>query len=261
MFGEDGLPVKAGAELFRPGDELPSRLAGMAAGGIAASASRRSGIPDAVPLHAGRGAGARVVRDRGRPHERTPALRAVISDFGGVLTNHLIEAFAAFQDETGISMEQLGRGMQRVSERDGEYPLFRLERGEITEQEFLDDLCWGLEPELGHRPTLHRFREIYFEALHGNEPMLDVMRDLRDRGYRMAILTNNVREWEELWRAKLPVDEIFELVVDSAWVGMRKPDPEIYQLTVERLGGRRAAASACSWTTTRSTSRPPASWA
>jgi putative hydrolase of the HAD superfamily len=165
-----------------------------------------------------------------------PSLRAVISDFGGVLTNRLIEAFAAFQDETGISMEQLGRGMQRVSERDGEYPLFRLERGEISEQAFLDDLCWGLEPELGHRPTMHRFREIYFEALHGNEPMLDVMRDLRDRGYRMAILTNNVREWEPLWRAKLPVDEIFELVVDSAFVGLRKPDPAIYELTLERLG-------------------------
>jgi putative hydrolase of the HAD superfamily len=163
-------------------------------------------------------------------------LRAVISDFGGVLTNHLIEAFAAFQDETGISMEQLGRGMQRVSDRDGEYPLFRLERGEVTEQDFLDDLRWALEPELGHRPTLHRFREVYFDALHANEPMLEVMRELRDGGYRMAILTNNVREWEELWRAKLPVDEIFELVVDSAWVGMRKPDPRIYELTVSRLG-------------------------
>ena len=40
----------------------------------------------------------------------------------------------------------------------------------------------------------------------------------------MAILTNNVREWEPIWRAKLPVDEIFETVVDSAFVGMRKPD-------------------------------------
>jgi epoxide hydrolase-like predicted phosphatase len=162
-------------------------------------------------------------------------LRAVISDFGGVLTNRLIEAFAAFQDETGISTEQLGRGMQRVSERDGEYPLFRLERGEVSERDFLEDLAWGLEPELGHRPTLHRFREIYFEALHPNEPMLDLMRELRDRGLRMAILTNNVREWEELWRSKLPLDEIFELIVDSAWVGMRKPDPAIYLLTVERL--------------------------
>ena len=165
-----------------------------------------------------------------------PALRAVISDFGGVLTNRLIEAFAAFQDETGISMEQLGRGMQRVSERDGEYPLFRLERGEVSERQFLDDLSWGLEPELGHRPTLHRFREIYFEALYPNAPMLDLMRDLRDRGFRMAILTNNVREWEELWRAKLPLDEIFEVIVDSGWVGMRKPDPAIYALVVERLG-------------------------
>jgi epoxide hydrolase-like predicted phosphatase len=52
----------------------------------------------------------------------------------------------------------------------------------------------------------------------------------------MAILTNNVREWEELWRSKLPLDEIFELIVDSGWVGMRKPQPEIYHLTVERLG-------------------------
>ena len=76
-------------------------------------------------------------------------IRAVICDFGGVLTNKLMDAFAAFQDETGISMEQLGRGMQRVAERDGEYPLFRLERGELTEQQFLDDLAWGLEPELG----------------------------------------------------------------------------------------------------------------
>jgi putative hydrolase of the HAD superfamily len=45
-----------------------------------------------------------------------------------------------------------------------------------------------------------------------------------------------VREWEPLWRSKLPVDEIFELIVDSAWVGMRKPDPAIYHLTLERLG-------------------------
>jgi putative hydrolase of the HAD superfamily len=67
--------------------------------------------------------------------------------------------------------------------------------------------------------------------------MIDLMRDLRGRGLRMAMLTNNVREWEPLWRAKLPVDEIFELVVDSAFVGMRKPERAIYELTLERLGG------------------------
>jgi putative hydrolase of the HAD superfamily len=161
----------------------------------------------------------------------------VISDFGGVLTNRLVHAFLAFQRESGISMEQLGHAMQRVGERDGEYPLFPLERGEMTEAAFLENLAWALEIELGRPPELHRFREIYFRALHPNEPMLDLMAELRDRGHRMALLTNNVREWEPLWRAKLPVDAIFEVVVDSAFVGMRKPDPRIYELTLERLGG------------------------
>ena len=52
----------------------------------------------------------------------------------------------------------------------------------------------------------------------------------------MALLTNNVREWEPRWRAMLPVDEIFSVVVDSGFVGMRKPERGIYELTVERLG-------------------------
>jgi epoxide hydrolase-like predicted phosphatase len=67
--------------------------------------------------------------------------------------------------------------------------------------------------------------------------MIELMRDLRRRGLRTALLTNNVREWEPLWRSMLPVDEIFEFVVDSAFVGMRKPDRQIYELTVERFGG------------------------
>ena len=50
------------------------------------------------------------------------------------------------------------------------------------------------------------------------------------------MLTNNVREWEPLWRTKLPIDEIFETVVDSGFVGLRKPDPAIYALVLERLG-------------------------
>ncbi len=68
--------------------------------------------------------------------------------------------------------------------------------------------------------------------------MIEFMGELRGRGLRTALLTNNVREWEPLWRSKLPeLDEIFEVVVDSAFVGMRKPEPEIYELTLERLGG------------------------
>jgi putative hydrolase of the HAD superfamily len=162
-------------------------------------------------------------------------IRAVISDFGGVLTTPLVQSFMAFQDQTGISTESLGHAMQAIAEADGENPLFELERGEITEAAFLERLGDGLEPLLGHRPELHRFKEIYFEALNPNPPMIDLMRELREGGYRMAMLTNNVREWEPLWRPMLPVDEIFETVVDSAFVGCRKPESQIYGITLDRI--------------------------
>jgi putative hydrolase of the HAD superfamily len=171
-------------------------------------------------------------------------IRAVISDFGGVLTSPLLGAFARFQEDTGVTLEQIGIAMTAGAERlDGLNPLFELECGRISENRFLEILRDGLEPLMGERPALHRFKETYFDGLHPNEEMIALMAELSGSGYRMAILTNNVREWEPIWRAKLPVDEIFETVVDSAFVGMRKPDPEIYELTLERLGD--VAASEC----------------
>src|SRR6185369_9532786 len=119
---------------------------------------------------------------------------------------------------------------------EGKHPLYELETGRLSEPDFLAKIGDALEPELGHRPELRRFREIYFEALHPNEPMIDLMREAKASGRRMGLLTNNVREWEPLWRSMLPVDEIFEVVVDSAFVGCRKPEPEIYEITLESLG-------------------------
>jgi putative hydrolase of the HAD superfamily len=160
----------------------------------------------------------------------------VVSDFGGVLTSPLVESFMAFQDQTGIATETLGRAMQAAAEAEGENPLFAMERGEITEVAFLEKLTVQLEPLLGHPPEMHRFKEIYFEALQPNPPMIDLMRELKETGYRMAMLTNNVQEWEPLWRSMLPVDEIFEAVVDSGFVGCRKPESKIYKITLDRIG-------------------------
>jgi putative hydrolase of the HAD superfamily len=163
-------------------------------------------------------------------------IRAVISDFGGVLTNPLWEAFAAWNENVGADPGVLGMALQRAAEERGEHPLYALEKGELTEGEFTAIVQSQLPGDI----HLDGFREVYFAHLHPNEPMIELMRELRGRGLRMAMLTNNVREWEPLWRAKLPVDEIFEVVVDSAFVGMRKPEREIYELTLERLGDVRA---------------------
>jgi putative hydrolase of the HAD superfamily len=72
--------------------------------------------------------------------------------------------------------------------------------------------------------------------LEPNEPMFAYLRGLRDRGLRLGLLTNNVREWEPYWRRMLPVDDVFDVIVDSGFVGMRKPERGIYELTLERLG-------------------------
>jgi putative hydrolase of the HAD superfamily len=166
-----------------------------------------------------------------------PELRAVISDFGGVLTSPLADAFLAVQDGLDIPLDAYARAMAAAAvESGGELPLFALERGELTEGEFLAQLERGLAEVLGRAVSLHGFGEQLMAAMHPNEPLFAYYRGLRDRGVRMAMLTNNVREWEHRWRAMLPIDDVFETVVDSAFVGMRKPEPGIYALTLERLG-------------------------
>jgi putative hydrolase of the HAD superfamily len=163
-------------------------------------------------------------------------IEAVISDFGGVLTSPLLDSFKAFRDSSGVPLEAIGTAMAAIMQRDGANPLFELETGRMTEARFLGSLAAQLSRQLGREITLDRFGEQYLANLHPNQRLIDYMRDLRERGYKLAICTNNVREWEPLWRAKLPVDEIFDVVVDSAFVGARKPERLIYDITLQRLG-------------------------
>jgi putative hydrolase of the HAD superfamily len=163
----------------------------------------------------------------------------VVSDFGGVLTTPPIDSFMHYQEQSGLSFETIGKALQALTERTGKHPLYELEKGAITEDEFLR----SIEREMGGGVSLDSLADTYLAHLQTNPPMIEYLRSLRfERGLRCALLTNNVREWEPRWRAKLPeIDEIFEVVVDSAFVGMRKPDPAIYELTLERLGGVPAA--------------------
>ena len=164
-------------------------------------------------------------------------IRAVVSDFGGVLTAPLMLGFARFQEDTGATPAMFGAALARAAAADGgRNPLFELEVGAINEADFLG----ALERELGallERPvSLHGFGERYLGSVPSNDELFAYFRELHDAGVRLAICTNNVREWEPIWRTKLPIDEIFETVVDSAFVGVRKPDPAIYALVLERLG-------------------------
>lgn len=163
-------------------------------------------------------------------------LTTVISDFGGVLTSPLAAAFALIDARHELPEGALNRAMARAGERDGVELLTELECGRLAEAELMTVLGRELSDDLGRPVDLSAFTEHYFAGLEPNEPMVDALAAARAAGYRIGLLTNNVREWEPYWRAMVPVDALFHDVVDSAQVGLRKPDPAIYGLACERLG-------------------------
>jgi putative hydrolase of the HAD superfamily len=163
-------------------------------------------------------------------------LRALVTDLGGVLTTPLFDAFAAVEQHLGIPLAALGRAMSAAAARHGVNPLYELEVGRISEDEFLGRLGAALAEDLGRPVVLDEFTDRWWAAMAPEPATRDLVAAVRGAGYRTALLTNNVREWEPRWRRMLPVDDLFDVVVDSAFVGLRKPDPAIYRLTCERLG-------------------------
>ena len=162
-------------------------------------------------------------------------IKAIVTDFGGVLTLPLNEAFARAHAELGIPIDALGQAMRHAAERDGEPPIYRLERGQMTDAEFMATLGESLEAVLGHAVDLDGYGDRLMSELTPNQPLLDYYRRLRDeRGLRLAICTNNVREWQPKWLPTIPGD-LFELIVDSGFEGTRKPEPEIYAIVLQRL--------------------------
>jgi len=163
-------------------------------------------------------------------------IKAVISDFGGVVTLPLIEGFKRAHAEIGVPIEALAAAMKLTASRNPEPPLWTLERGQLSEPDFLKGLEDALTEITGRPVSLDGYGARLMGELEPNEPLLARYRELRARGIRLAILTNNVREWHDIWRTAFDIDALFELVVDSAFEGTRKPEPRIYEITLERLG-------------------------
>lgn len=162
-------------------------------------------------------------------------IKAVISDFGGVITLPLDEAFARAHEELGVPLSALGAAMELATSRSDEPPLFKLERGELTDPEFMAIMQRSISEVVGREVVLDNYGERLMRELRPNEPLLEYYASLKARGVRLAILTNNVREWQPRWMPLLP-DGMFELIVDSGFEGVRKPEPEIYHRTLDRLG-------------------------
>ena len=162
----------------------------------------------------------------------------VIFDLGGVIMSNggPRDFTRRYPDHDPAVVAEIVMGPHHL---DTDHQWHRVERGEITLAEcrditkrMLDDagIVASVPPPQSSAQGGFNF------AL--SEPMVSLVHDLKSAGRRIGILTNNVREFRDFWWPLMDFDGVFDTIVDSHEVGMRKPNPEIYRLTLERLGAR-----------------------
>lgn len=166
----------------------------------------------------------------------TTQLKAVIFDFGGVFTDSPFHAFTAYAQKIGASDLQVADIVFGGYELDGDHPWHQVERGEITLESARESIM-----ALGKAQGLHVDIWDVFMAMAENggglrTELVDYLPRIRAAGLTTGIITNNVVEFREHWRGMLPVDELFDFIVDSSEVGMRKPNPAIFERALDIAG-------------------------
>jgi putative hydrolase of the HAD superfamily len=155
--------------------------------------------------------------------------RAVIFDLGGVIVDSPLHAIARFEREQDIEPGFVNRVVVTTG-HGGAWA--RLERGELSLEAFFGAFekdCAAAGTHLSARALM----ECIAEAAAPRPQMLEAVRRIRSRGLRAAVLTNN---WvgEEVGTDVLKPH--FDAFVESSVVGLRKPDPKIYQHACEAVG-------------------------
>lgn len=187
-------------------------------------------------------------------------------DFGGVLSPPLQVLFDTYRDKTGIDRERMWGAMTAVSRDMGMPPLAPVELAMLTEREWGARMRQWLSvtyPDLDlSKARLEEFGEQWFSGIEANPVMVDTARYLREQGFGVGILTNNVPEWEEHWHRITACVGAVDAIVDSCKVGVRKPQPEIFRIAekesgvpsgasilIDDVAENCAAAGECGWQT------------
>jgi putative hydrolase of the HAD superfamily len=165
------------------------------------------------------------------------AIKAVLFDFGGVFTPSPFDVVRTAAIELGVSEQIAIELCFGPYAEDSDHPWHRLERGEVRLEVAHRELL-ALASTAG--VELDVFQVLAKIGLDDDDDrvlVVERVRMLRDAGYRTALVTNNIAEFGDGWRRLIPVDELFDVVVDSCRVGLRKPDPRMFRLALEQLDG------------------------
>ena len=153
-------------------------------------------------------------------------MRGALFDFGGVLTTNVFDSFREFcerEDLDPLTVKRLFREDERALAE-----LRRLERGELTEEEFAERFgpLLGIEDSEGLVDRL-------FAGMKADEAMLDAVEEAKRAGVRTGLISNS---WGRGRYDRDRFPRLFDGVVISGEVGLHKPEPEIYRLGAERVG-------------------------
>jgi putative hydrolase of the HAD superfamily len=167
----------------------------------------------------------------------TVATEAVFWDMGGVFTASPFHAVAAHAADFGLRDDEFLEIVFGPYHADTDHAWHRLERGEIS-----------LEDTLGHISADFAARDLNFSpsdffgwmSVISDDArrirVVDEIAVLAGSGIRHAMITNNIAEARGRWGEGWGLDDHIEVLIDSSEVGMRKPNPAIYALAMDRMG-------------------------
>jgi putative hydrolase of the HAD superfamily len=166
------------------------------------------------------------------PDETQRRFKALIVDFGGVLTTPLQDAMIEFSSDLGIELQDLVRVALAAYTGTGDSLVTDFETGRLSEEEFSVAFAERLQEASGRPVQADGLVKRLFR-MRLEESMFDAVAAAKAAGYRTGLLSNS---WGTDVYPKHRFDGLFDEVVISGEVGLRKPDIAIFELMTERIG-------------------------
>jgi putative hydrolase of the HAD superfamily len=169
----------------------------------------------------------------------SPSVEAVLWDVGGVFLPSPFSHIRSLGAEVGMDGDDLLELVFGPYHEDTDHPWHRLERGQMTFDACNAELI-ALAAESGHEvdPMAVLMRMGGDGASIVRDDVVAAAVTAKAGGRRSAIITNNIAEFAQGWRDLFAdLDAMADVIIDSSAVGLRKPDPAIFHLALEQLGG------------------------
>ncbi len=162
--------------------------------------------------------------------------KAVIFDLGGVVFNSPMHAFSKLEKEHGLKHNFLNKMIVRNGE---DSAWSKLERGLVSlDQEFFDAFDKEIAEAGAPGFSSEKLMQAVNDSMGVNQCMLDAIELLRQNNFKVSALTNNWVEKDNKQGFGDPIKDHFDFFIESAVVGLQKPDPRIYELALNTLGAK-----------------------